>query len=109
MDGSTPPTSAKFLFAKFYSPAQINSDGDLHEVSQQLSSTQQLGQAASAAFIHQLVSSIFNEGHLKGFSSSLHQLHFTNSRGKTGTEQSGAAGKPHIRIEILGVGSEASL
>lgn len=68
MDGSTSPTSTKsalFLFAEFYSPAQINSDYALHKVSQQLSSTQLLGQAASAAYIHWLVSSISNEGGFK--------------------------------------------
>lgn len=67
-DGSTSPTSTKsalFLFAEFYCPAQINSDDDLHKVSQQLSSTQLLGQAASAAFIHWLISSISNEGAFK--------------------------------------------
>lgn len=68
MDGSTSPTSTKsalFLFAEFYSPAQINSEDDLHKVSQQLSSTQLLGQAVSAAFIHRLVSSISNGGGFK--------------------------------------------
>lgn len=65
MDGSTPPTSTEFLFAEFYFPAQIILDGDLHEVSQQLSSTQQLGQAVSAALTHQLVSSTANEGAFK--------------------------------------------
>lgn len=41
MDGSKTPTSTKSalsLLAGFYSPAQINSDDDLHKVSQQLSS-----------------------------------------------------------------------
>lgn len=42
MDGSKCPTSTKsalFLPVEFYSPAQINSDDDLHKVSQQQSST----------------------------------------------------------------------
>jgi len=68
IDGPMSPTSTKSvlsLFAECYCPAQINSDGHLHRVSQQLSSTQLLRQAASAAFIHGLVSSISNEGGFK--------------------------------------------
>lgn len=34
------------------------------------------------------------KGHLKGFSSSLHQPHVTKGRQKTGSEHGGAAGEP---------------